>query len=94
MCKPEKSFHPRTTAVGCRGSPVKSIRYRGPVFKTALTVFVIAFFILGYLGTQPPSFWGEKISQVCTVIYFGFFLAMPWYSKIDKYTIPPERVTG
>ena len=75
-------------------SPVKSIRYRGPIFKTALTIFVIAFVILGYLGTQPPSFWGEKISQVCSLIYFGFFLAMPWYSKIDKYTIPPERVNG
>lgn len=75
-------------------SPVKSIRYRGPIFKTALTIFVIAFVILGYLGTQPPSFWGEKISQVCSLIYFGFFLAMPWYSKIDKYTIPPERVKG
>ena len=75
-------------------SPVKSIRYRGPIFKAALTIFVIAFFILGYLGTQPPSYWGEKISQVCSLIYFGFFLLMPWYSKIDKYTIPPERVTG
>lgn len=75
-------------------SPVKSIRYRGPIFKTALTIFVIAFFILGYLGTQPPSYWGEKISQVCSLIYFGFFLLMPWYSKIDKYTLPPERLTG
>ena len=75
-------------------SQVKSIRYRGPIFKAALTIFVIAFFILGYLGTQPPSYWGEKISQVCSLIYFGFFLLMPWYSKIDKYTIPPERVTG
>ena len=74
-------------------SPVKSIRYRGPIFKAALTIFVIAFFILGYLGTQPPSYAGEKISQVCSLIYFGFFLLMPWYSKIDKYTIPPERVT-
>ncbi|MFM8798175.1 MAG: cytochrome bc complex cytochrome b subunit [Fluviibacter sp.] len=74
-------------------SPVKSIRYRGPIFKAALTIFVIAFFILGYLGTQPPSYVGEKVSQVCSLIYFGFFLLMPWYSKIDKYTIPPERVT-
>jgi len=74
-------------------SPVKSIRYRGPIYKTFLTLFVISFFILGYLGTQPPSFWGEKISQVCSLIYFGFFLAMPWYSKIDKYKPEPERVT-
>jgi ubiquinol-cytochrome c reductase cytochrome b subunit len=74
-------------------SPVKSIRYRGPIYKNFLTVFVIAFVILGYLGTQPPSFWGEKVSQVCSLIYFGFFLLMPWYSKVDKFTPEPERVT-
>ncbi len=74
-------------------SPVKSIRYRGPIYKSFLTAFIISFFILGYLGTQAPSYWGEKISQVCTVIYFAFFLLMPWYSKIDKYKPEPERVT-
>ena len=74
-------------------SPVKSIRYRGPIYKTFLTLFVICFVILGYLGTQPPSYWGEKVSQVCSLIYFGFFLLMPWYSKVDKYTPEPERVT-
>ena len=31
-------------------SPVKSIRYRGPLFKTLLTLFVFAFLILGFLG--------------------------------------------
>ncbi len=74
-------------------SPVKSIRYRGPIYKTFLALFVVAFVILGYLGTQPPSFWGEKISQICGVIYFAFFLTMPWYSKVDKYSPEPERVT-
>jgi len=74
-------------------SPVKSIRYRGPIYKTFLAAFVIAFFILGYLGTQPPSPVGEIVSQVCSAIYFGFFLLMPWYSKIDKYKPEPERVT-
>lgn len=74
-------------------SPVKSIRYRGPIYKTFLTVFVIAFVILGYLGTQPPSFWGEIVSQICSLIYFGFFLLMPWYSKVDKFSPEPERVT-
>ena len=74
-------------------SPVKSIRYRGPIYKSFLTAFIISFFILGYLGTQAPSYWGEKVSQVCTVIYFAFFLLMPWYSKIDKYKPEPERVT-
>jgi ubiquinol-cytochrome c reductase cytochrome b subunit len=75
-------------------APVKSIRYRGPIYKWALTFFVISFFILGYLGTQPPSAVGEIVSQICTLIYFGFFLLMPWYSKIDKYKPEPERVTS
>ena len=74
-------------------SPVKSIRYRGPIYKGFLTVFVIAFLTLGYLGTQPPSPSSELISQICTVIYFSFFLLMPWYSKIDKCKPVPERVT-
>jgi ubiquinol-cytochrome c reductase cytochrome b subunit len=74
-------------------SPVKSIRYRGPIYKAFLTLFVISFFILGYLGTQSPSYWGEKVSQVCSLIYFGFFLLMPWYSKVDKYRPAPDRVT-
>ena len=74
-------------------SPVKSIRYRGPIYKGFLTVFVIAFLTLGYLGTQPPSPSSELISQICTLIYFSFFLLMPWYSKIDKCKPVPERVT-
>ena len=74
-------------------SPVKSIRYRGPIYKGFLTIFVIAFLTLGYLGTQPPSPTSELISQICTVIYFSFFLLMPWYSKIDKCKPEPERVT-
>jgi ubiquinol-cytochrome c reductase cytochrome b subunit len=36
-------------------SPVKSIRYRPGSHKLVLTVFVIIFLILGYLGVQPPS---------------------------------------
>jgi ubiquinol-cytochrome c reductase cytochrome b subunit len=74
-------------------SPVKSIRYRGPIFKTALTVFVIVFLVLGYLGTQPVTDAGTILSQVCTVIYFLFFILMPWYTRIDKYKPEPERVT-
>jgi ubiquinol-cytochrome c reductase cytochrome b subunit len=54
-------------------SPVKSIRYRGPITGNA-DHFRDRFFILGYLGTLPPSPMGELVSQVCTVFYFGFFL--------------------
>ena len=74
-------------------SPVKSIRYRGPIYKGFLAVFVVSFLILGYLGTLPPSAAGEIVSQICTLIYFAFFLLMPWYSKIDKCKPVPERVT-
>lgn len=75
-------------------SPVKSIRYRGWIYKTALALFVISFFILGYLGTQKPEGLNLVISQVCFVIYFGFFLLMPIYTKFDKVKQPPERVKG
>jgi len=56
-------------------SPVKSIRYRPTSHKAIYAVFAVAFLILGYLGTQPPSPTGELVSQVCTLIYFGFFPA-------------------
>lgn len=74
-------------------SPVRSIRYRGPIFKTALTLFVIAFLSLGYLGTQAPTELGTLLSRVFAIIYFLFFLLMPWYSKIDKTKPVPDRVT-
>ncbi|MDD2408582.1 MAG: cytochrome bc complex cytochrome b subunit [Tepidiphilus sp.] len=74
-------------------SPVKSIRYKGPIYKTALTIFVISFFILGYLGVLPPTPGRTLVSQICSVLYFAFFLLMPWYSKIDPCKPEPERVT-
>jgi ubiquinol-cytochrome c reductase cytochrome b subunit len=74
-------------------SPVKSIRYKGPIFKSAITIFVVAFLVLGYYGTQPVTGTGTIISQVCTVIYFLFFILMPWYSRIDKCKPEPARLT-
>ncbi|MDP2155639.1 MAG: cytochrome b, partial [Sulfuricella sp.] len=75
-------------------SPAKSIRYRGPIYKTALTLFVISFVGLGYLGMLPVTPLYTLLSQILTTVYFGFFLLMPWYSKIDKCKPVPERVTG
>ncbi len=84
---------------------VKSIRYRGMHFKVAVTVFVIVFLILGYLGTEPITVWGQfgswagnadratVVSRICTLIYFAFFFLMPWYTKVDKTKPEPERVT-
>ncbi|WP_332673783.1 cytochrome b [Aromatoleum sp.] len=74
-------------------SPVKSVRYKGGLFKAILAVFLVAFFILGYLGVLPPTPGRTLVAQICSVLYFAFFLLMPWYSKIDKCKPEPERVT-
>jgi ubiquinol-cytochrome c reductase cytochrome b subunit len=74
-------------------SPVKSIRYRGPKFKLALSLFVIAFIGLGWLGTQPATTTYTNISRVLSVVYFLFFFMMPWYTKNDSHKTEPERVT-
>ena len=74
-------------------SPVKSIRYRGPLYKIALGIFVVAFLVLGYLGVLPPTRARTAVAQVFTVVYFLFFLLMPIYTKLDKTRPVPDRVT-
>ncbi|MGD8575577.1 MAG: cytochrome bc complex cytochrome b subunit [Thiohalophilus sp.] len=74
-------------------SPVKSVRYRGPLFKIALAILVVSFIILGYLGVQPSTPVKTTLAQIFTALYFAFFLLMPWYTKIDKTKPVPERVT-
>jgi ubiquinol-cytochrome c reductase cytochrome b subunit len=75
-------------------SPVKSIRYRGPLFKGFLAAFIISFFILGYLGMLGPTPGRTLLAQICSVIYFAFFLLMPIYSSLDKCQPEPDRVTS
>ncbi len=74
-------------------SPVKSIRYKGILFKFALFLFVISFLGLGYLGMQVPTATFTLMSQILSVIYFAFFLLMPFYSVWDKTKPVPERLT-
>ncbi len=73
-------------------SPVKSIRYRPDWHKYMYGIFVINFLILGYLGVQPPSAVGERVSQIGTLFYFGFFLLMPWWSEMGEPKPVPNRV--
>ena len=81
-------------------SPVRSIRYRGWMYKTALTLFVITFVMLGYLGTRNPSHVDLGLlknvtwSQIGLVVYFAFFLLMPIYTRMDRTKPEPDRVTG
>ncbi|MBA3593189.1 MAG: cytochrome bc complex cytochrome b subunit [Polaromonas sp.] len=74
-------------------SPVKSIRYRPDWHKYLYGVFVINFVVLGYLGIKPPSLINERVSQAGTLFYFGFFLLMPWWSRLGTFKTPPDRVT-
>ena len=74
-------------------SEVKSMRYRPTWNKYLYAIFVINFLILGYLGVQPPSATGERVSQVGTLFYFGFFFLMPWWSRLGTFKRVPDRVT-
>jgi ubiquinol-cytochrome c reductase cytochrome b subunit len=89
-------------------SPVKSIRYRGAYWKGALVIFVVAFAVLGYLGVKPTTVWGQFgfdaffldtkdratwAARLCTLLYFAFFILMPWYTARDKAKPVPDRVT-
>ena len=74
-------------------SPVRSIRYRGPLFRIALSIFTISFLALGYLGTQPATGLYTSLAQVFSVLYFSFFILMPIYTSLDKDEPVPQRVT-
>lgn len=81
---------------------VKSIRYRGWFFKIPLALFVITFLVLGWLGTMPTDALGKigeleiatLLARIFTILYFLWFVLMPWYTKRDKTKPEPERVTG
>ncbi len=75
-------------------SPVKSMRYKGTYSRVALLLFVVSFLVLGVLGTQTVSPAKTLMAQFMTLVYFAFFFAMPWYTRMEKTATPPERVTG
>ena len=73
-------------------SPVRSIRYRPTWHRYVYAVLVLFFLVLGYLGSQPPSATGNYVSQLGTLVYFGFFLLMPWWSRLGVFKPVPDRV--
>ncbi|MBK5970864.1 MULTISPECIES: cytochrome b [Thiorhodovibrio] len=75
-------------------SPVKSIRYKGPISRFMLGAFAVSFVVLAYLGLQPASDIHTLMAQIFTAVYFAFFILMPIYSKLDKVKPVPERVTS
>ncbi len=81
-------------------SKVKSIRYRGWMYKFMLGLFAVTFVVLGYLGTKNPGhidlIWFKNVvwAQISLVIYFAFFLLMPIYTRLDRTKPEPDRLTG
>jgi ubiquinol-cytochrome c reductase cytochrome b subunit len=73
-------------------SPVRSMRYRGWMSRTALTLFVISFVALGFLGLQPAQGVYVVLARIFAVIYFAFFWLMPLYTKLDPVKPVPDRV--
>ncbi|MEJ2298197.1 MAG: cytochrome bc complex cytochrome b subunit [Woeseiaceae bacterium] len=71
---------------------VRSIRYRGWMYKTALAVFVVSFLTLGWLGLQPATGTYVILARIFSVLYFAFFLLMPFYTAMEKTKPVPERV--
>jgi ubiquinol-cytochrome c reductase cytochrome b subunit len=72
-------------------------------------LFIVSFLVLGYLGVEPTTVWGEFsktlpvvggdyvalwVARVLTVIYFLFFLLMPFYTASDREKPEPQRVTS
>jgi ubiquinol-cytochrome c reductase cytochrome b subunit len=70
------------------------MRYKGWLSKIWLVVFCISFVILGVLGVLSPTPGRTLLSQVCTFLYFAYFIAMPFYTRMEKTKPVPERVTG
>jgi len=75
-------------------SPVKSIRYRGTIYKVAVGIFVISFVALGYLGTQPATTIMTNFARLFSLLYFGFFVSLLIIPKFEKTKPVPDRVTS
>ena len=74
-------------------SPVRSIRYKSIIFKIAIAIFVVSFIALGYLGGQPATTLFTNLARIFSILYFMFFLLMPFYSRMGSTKPVPDRVT-
>ena len=75
-------------------SPVKSMRYKGTISRVMLALLVVSFFVLGYLGVKSPTYERTLMAQIGTLVYFSYFVLMPWYTRVEKTKPEPERVTA
>ncbi len=54
----------------------------------------MSFIVLGLCGLKPPAGIYPMLAKICTILYFAFFLLMPWYTRFDRVKPVPERVTS
>lgn len=72
---------------------VRSIRYKGPLSRFMLALFVVSFVVLSWLGTVAPTELRTLMAQVFTLLYFLYFITMPWYSRVDSTKPVPDRIS-
>ncbi len=72
---------------------VKAMKYRCTLHTVNLIQFTISFLVLGYLGTKAATPLYNAIGTVASFGYFGFFIALWFYSKNEKTKPVPERVS-
>ena len=74
-------------------SPVRSIRYKGIISRIAILVFVACFIILGYLGVKAPTPGRTLLAQICTILYFGYFVGIYFWTRYETTKPEPDRIT-
>ncbi|RUR17982.1 cytochrome bc complex cytochrome b subunit [Legionella sp. km535] len=73
-------------------SSVRSMRYKGMFSRVSLTLFILSVLLLGYLGTAPVTPLRLLLARLGTVIYFSFFMFMPFYSRLERTKPVPARI--
>jgi ubiquinol-cytochrome c reductase cytochrome b subunit len=74
-------------------SPVRSIRYKGIISRIAILLFVACFIILGYLGVKAPTPGRTLLAQICTVLYFAYFVGIYFWTRYETTKPEPDRIT-
>ena len=74
-------------------SPVRSIRYKGIISRIAILVFAACFIILGYLGVKAPTPGRTILAQICTILYFGYFIGIYFWTRYETTKPEPDRIT-
>jgi ubiquinol-cytochrome c reductase cytochrome b subunit len=73
-------------------SPVRSGAYR-PLFKKFFYLFILNFFLLGWLGKSPAEGWYIIASRLSTLYYYAYFLLiLPLLPKFEKTLPLPQSI--